>query len=74
MANVQGALLDDLAEWAGDMREARASDGELLESLDWKLRTLAGNRPHYPDPMPIDPPFPLDEEPYARLRCALAGS
>lgn len=63
----------DLATWAGDMREGGASTGDLLESLDWKLRTLAGNRPHYSDPMPIDPPFPFHEDAYERLRCALAG-
>jgi hypothetical protein len=49
------ATMDDLADWLAAMREDGWNAGDLLESVEHKLRTLgAGPAPTYSDPLPID--------------------
>jgi hypothetical protein len=49
------ATMDNLADWLAAMREDEQNAGDLLESVEHKLRTLgAAPAPTYTDPLPID--------------------
>lgn len=51
-------LLAELADWLNDKHEEGESEGTLLESISYKLRTLAGEDVVEVDLLPVEPTRP----------------
>jgi hypothetical protein len=57
-APIPPTILAELADWMDERRENETSTGEIVESIDYKLRTLAGEDLTQTDPLPVGGEWP----------------